>query len=154
MTRKEYSFSFKATPMKLFATHDNRQGIYFIFRVPSIHIKISFHFPYRRHTGYSAHVKVGTEEEYPLKIDDRIFDRDYLLDWVRSFEDVLSGNFKPNLDGTKFLILPASVVDSLSSSGRKTNVDLRSNVNADWRVIEARKIHDMLISSNFDYCRD
>lgn len=146
MSRKEYSFSAGATPMKLFKTHNNKKGVYFIFRVPSKPIKISLHTSQENYSDYGAHIKVGTEKKYPLKIDRRIFDREYLLDWARSFEDVLSGSYEPSLDDTRFLIIPSPVIDSLSSSGRKHNFDLRNIVNTEWRVTEARKIPDMLDS--------
>jgi len=147
MPEKEYGFTVGKSLMKLFKTNETRGGYYMIFRVPTIPVYISMHPPQDKYTEYHAHVKVGNEKEYDLNLNQDIFDEDYLRNWVYSYTDFLEQSYEPYLDDSRFLIVPSSVIDSLSEPRRKFNVDLGSLVNASWKVIEAEKIPDIISSS-------
>jgi len=118
-----------------------------IFRVPTIPVYISVHRPQGKHTEYHAHVKVGNEKEYDLNLNQHFFDEDFLRNWAYSYTDFLEESYEPDLDDSRFLIIPSSVIDPLSEPRKKYNIDLGSLVNADWQIIEAEKIPEIINSS-------
>ena len=149
MPSQEYGIQAGNARFKFMELVNTANGVYLIFPIPEMQMHLSFHYPNERHESFGAFLRVpGLKLSYTLDLDEDILTVNNLLKYVESFGTIVESGYLRELDNTEVLVLPQSMINGFSSSGRKHYFDLSTLLTTDWQVTSAERLPDLVTRSS------
>jgi len=121
-------------------------GVYLIFPIPEMQMHMSFHYPNEDHPNFGAFLRVpGLDNlSYTLELDEDILTVNNLLSKIESFGTIFEAGYSRATDDTDVMLLPDTLLNSFSGSGRKNYFDMSNFMAWDWRIEKADQLPELV----------
>lgn len=145
MPKQEYGIQAGNARFKFVELVNTANGVYVVFPIPEMRMHLSLHYPNKDHPNFGAFLRVpGVRKSYTLELDEKIFSMNHLLKMFDSLGTIVENGYIRSLDDSEVLVLPQSMIDGFTNTGRKRYFDISTLLSPDWRIVEADKLPEMV----------
>lgn len=149
MPRQEFGIKAGNAQFKFMELVSTANGVYLAFPIPEIGLHFSLHYPNEHHDNFGAFIRVpGLKLSYTLELDEDILTLNNLLRLVDSFGTVIESGYNRSLDDSEIVILPDSLLNGFSVSGRKNYFDMSNIMFGEWRVARADQLPELVTKTS------
>jgi len=145
MPKQEFGLKAGNARFKFMELVTTAHGVYLILPIPEMKMHLSFHYPNEHHDSFGAFLRVpGIKRSYTLDLDEDVLTLNNLLRMVDSFSAAFESGYSRSLDDSDVMILPDSLLNSFSGSGREIYIDMSNFMVWDWRVARADQLPELV----------
>ena len=145
MPRQEYGIQAGNARFKFIELVNTANGIYMIFPLPEMRMHLSFHYPNKDHPNFGAFLRVpGIRKSYTLELDRDVLTLNNLLKMLDTFGTVVDSGYLRTLDDSEILVLPESMINGFTGSGRRNYFDISTLLKPDWQITETDRLPELV----------
>ena len=86
----------------------------------------------------------GIKRDYTLELDEDILSVNNLLRRMDSFNAAIENGFDIHLDDSDVMVLPDSMLNSFTESGRRNYIDISNFMAWDWRIARSDQLPELV----------
>jgi len=145
MPKQEFGLQAGNARFKFMEIVTTAHGIYLIFPIPEMQMRLSLKYPNEKYPHFGAFLRVpGIKRDYTLELDEDILTANNLLKKIESFGTLYESGYSRALDDSEGMVLPDSLLNSYSGSGRKTYVDMSNFKVWEWSIARADQLPELV----------
>ena len=145
MPKQEFGIQAGNVRFKFMELVNTANGVYLIFPIPEMKMHLSLHYPNEQYDHFGVFLRVpGLNLSYTLELDEDILTLNNLLRMVDSFSTAIESGYDIPLDDSDVMVLPNSLLNGFSVSGRRNYFDMSNLMFGEWRVTKVDHLPELV----------